>query len=232
MIYLAFSIGFFGSLHCIGMCGPLALGVSSFYPQDRLTLMLRMLSYNIGRILTYALMGLVLGAIGQSFVLTGFQKSLSIVSGIVLVILFLFSLDLEKLFNKFEWYKKALKKYHNWFSNGMSHFKSIPSFLLGAMNGLLPCGLVYLALLGAMTAGNIEKGALFMLIFGMGTIPAMLLTVILGREILQWKRLSINRLLPVLQLCLGIYLIYRGIVVDMPQELDFYSLLAQPVRCH
>lgn len=232
MIYLALSIGFFGSLHCIGMCGPLALGVSSFYPQDKLTLFLRMLSYNVGRILTYAVMGVVLGAIGQTLVLTGLQKSLSIVSGAVLVILFLFSLDFEKLLNKYKWYKMGLQKYHQWFAEGMSRFKSMPSFLLGAMNGLLPCGLVYLALLGAMTAGNVEKGALFMFLFGLGTFPAMLMTVVVGREMLQWRRLGINRLLPVLQLILGIYLIYRGVVVDMPQELDFYSLLAQPVRCH
>lgn len=232
MIYLAISIGFFGSLHCIGMCGPLAMGVSSFYPQDRLTVLAKMMSYNTGRIITYGIMGLVLGALGHTFMMTGFQKSLSILCGVILIVMFMFSLDFEKMLYKYDWYKRSIQHFHNWFGRSMTRIKNMPAFILGAMNGLLPCGLVYLALLGAMTSGSIENGALFMLLFGAGTIPAMLGVVLIGREALQWRRFSMQKLLPVLQLCLGIYLIYRGVVVNMPQELDFYSLLAQPVRCH
>ncbi len=191
-----------------------------------------MLSYNMGRVVTYGLLGVVFGLIGQTAMLSGLQKSLSIVSGVFLIILFLMTIDIETLLSRFGWYRQSLGSYTSWFSRFIGRMKHLPTVVLGAVNGLLPCGLVYLALLGAMTSGGVWNGALFMTAFGMGTIPAMLGVVIFGRELFSIRSLRLQRLLPVMQLCLGVYLIYRGWVVDMPQELDFYSLLAQPVRCH
>jgi uncharacterized protein len=232
MMYLAISIGFLGSIHCIGMCGPLAMGVSSFYPQSRWIQFSKMLSYNMGRIGTYAFLGLLLGIIGKALIMTEVQKFVSILSGVFLIVLFLLSLDTEQFLSKFQGYKNYLKRYNQWFAQMMNQFKTVPPFILGAINGLLPCGLVYLAMLGAMTSGGIEQGVLFMSLFGLGTLPAMMITVLFGRELLNLSNLRLRRLIPWLQMCLGIYLIYRGIVVDMPQELDFYSLLARPVMCH
>lgn len=180
----------------------------------------------------YALLGLLLGIIGQALMLTGVQKFVSILSGVLLIVLFFFSLDPEQLLSRFDRYKSFLKGYHEWFSSVMKRFRTVPPFVLGAINGLLPCGLVYLAMLGAMTSGGVEQGVLFMALFGLGTLPAMMITVLFGRELLNLSHLRLRRLIPILQACLGVYLIYRGIVVDMPQELDFYSLMAQPVRCH
>ena len=110
--------------------------------------------------------------------------------------------------------------------------QSYPPFILGMVNGLLPCGLVYLALAGALTTGNIYSGGLFMFFFGLGTIP-MLFGLVLGNQMISGsKRKTLTKVIPYVSLAFGVFLCYRGIVVDMPMELDFFEAMKNPVMCH
>ena len=232
MIIIAFTLGFLGSLHCVGMCGPLALGVSNVPTIGVLGKLFHALKYNFGRVVTYSILGLVFGLIGQTLIVTGLQKFLSIGAGVLLVILFFASLDLETFFRRIPAFKNYVKKVSELTTSFMRNNASSNPFILGMANGLLPCGLVYLALTGSMLAGGIVPGILFMAFFGIATIPSLLILV-LGTNLINMKlRLSLNRILPYVQLVMGVYLIYRGIAIDTPESLDFYSALKDPIMCH
>ena len=234
MIWMAFTLGFLGSLHCVGMCGPLALLAAGDEKNHLYGSFMRALQYNVGRVLTYAFLGLGVGLIGELILLSDFQKTLSLLAGFFLLALFFFSLDLEKLLFKSEVYRAGYQKVSSYLS---SHFKRGVSkfpFFVGMINGLLPCGLVYLALTGAMVAGGVEDGALFMIFFGLGTFPAMAGIMIIGSKTnsVFFIKKYIPRIFQFTQLALGLYLMYRGMVVDIPEELNFWTAVKNPVLCH
>ena len=232
MFYVAFTLGLFGSLHCVGMCGPLAIAFSHSPSPTRRSKILAGLSYNLGRATTYALLGLFFGAIGTAFYLTDMQKSLSIILGVLLVVSFLFSIDLDHKISNTWLLKKTYTRVHSVLNTIMSKARNYHPYYLGIMNGLLPCGLVYLAIAGALATGNIFGGALFMFIFGLGTLP-MLLVLSLGTDLLPQRwRMRFRRILPFVTLAFGLFLIYRGIYVDMPTNLDFWTALKNPIMCH
>ncbi len=232
MIYVAFTLGLFGSLHCVGMCGPLAIAFCD-NKEDNMARRFRSgLAYNLGRTFTYAILGLFFGLLGSFIVVVDLQKVLSIVLGVLLVISFLVSYDIDQKINGLPVVRAFYDKLRLGISNMYSKAKQYHPFTLGTANGLLPCGLVYLALAGAIASGSLLNGMVFMSFFGLGTIP-MLLSLVLGIKFLSPKmRFQFRRILPYVTLFFGLFLIYRGIVVDMPQELNFWELLKNPVMCH
>ena len=232
MIYLALSLGFFGSMHCIGMCGPLALGVSKLAYSNQRNYFISSFKYNIGRVVTYTLLGLVFGLVGQTLIMSGFQRIFSILAGLVLIVLFLFSLDFEQFLRKSKFLNRGLSKISVLISETTSSRWMKMPFAFGLANGLLPCGLVYLALAGSLTYGGVEEGMLFMFLFGISTIPALFILAIGGNFLSGKFRISLRKLLPFIQLIMGAYLIYRGIAVGIPDELDFYTALKNPILCH
>jgi len=232
MIALAFGLGIAGSLHCLGMCGPLVLASSNVKRTDTAGRLLHVGLYHFGRIMTYGLLGLLFGSIGNIIALGSFQKVFTIISGLFLIIVFLMSLDLEKLLFKSDAYRgffyRAQNKAASLFSNLM---KRSPLFI-GIFNGVLPCGLVYLALMGSLTSGSPSVGWLFMIAFGAGTLP-MMLSVHLGMTMIRFNRFQVlRRIFPVLHLLMGIYLVYRGWMIDMPMEMDFFNAIKNPIMCH
>lgn len=232
MILVAFTLGLLGSLHCVGMCGPLAIAFTHRPGQSKKSHLYAALSYNIGRTITYALIGSLFGVIGSLVAVVEMQKLLSIILGLIMVISFLLSIDLEGYINKNTWLKNQYFKLRNILSSMMQKSQEYSPFVLGMVNGLLPCGLVYLALAGALATGNIAYGMLFMIFFGLGTIP-MLLAIVLGYEFVSGKwRMQFRRALPYVTLCFGLFLIYRGLVVDMPAQLGFWEALKNPIMCH
>lgn len=232
MWWVALTLGFFGSLHCLGMCGPLALAFCDRQGQNTTQQLVTGISYNLGRTITYGLMGLVFGLLGSFLFMADMQKVLSIVLGVLLILFFLFSIDLDKkisstgIFSKFYQYLQSnlstlLKK-----SNGYN------PLYLGMLNGFLPCGLVYLALTGALSTGHLISGMSFMFYFGLGTTP-MLLSLTMGQHWLKPKlRHRIRRIIPYVTLAFGIFLLYRGLAVDIPKELDFWQAMRNPIMCH
>lgn len=210
---VAISLGFLGSFHCVGMCGPIALAI----PVKRtsvLSIFSGTMIYNVGRVLTYALMGLLFGILGRGFALAGLQSILSVAIGIlILVVLFL-----PKL--KFQFGQGILVRFigrvKDVFRNlfGKHTFPSL--FLIGLLNGLLPCGLVYMGLAGSVTSDSALGGALFMTGFGLGTLPAMFAISVFRERISIRLRERIRKLVPVLVGVMALMLILRGLNLGIP----------------
>lgn len=208
-------LGLMGSFHCIGMCGPIAIvlplnGKSWFYR------MINGLFYNLGRTITYGFMGLVFGFAGASLTLAGFQQKVSIAMGLVMILtvvipwIFGGSFSAENLGTPvFHRIRKPLARLMQRGSTG-------DLFLIGLLNGMLPCGLVYVALAGAVGIGHITGSVLFMVIFGLGTIPLMLLITLLGNIISKAVRNRINKWIPFVVILLGVLFILRGLNLGIP----------------
>ena len=169
--WAAFTIGLFGSLHCIGMCGPIAAALP--YPSQRKThLVGSVLLYNSGRVLTYGLLGILFGILGASFSLAGFQQFISLFLGIIFLMAGLFSFNLESTLLKWKWTNRIFFFVKSRLSIFLQK-KSLQSlFFIGLMNGLLPCGLVYIALAGAISSGTIGGGFIWMVAFGNWLFPS------------------------------------------------------------
>jgi sulfite exporter TauE/SafE len=214
-LFTAFAIGALGSFHCIGMCGPIALAL----PLKRDTSARRVagsLLYNTGRISTYALIGAIFGLLGQGFVLAGFQQSISIVLGVLVILgvalpaAFVHKLSPNHVIAK--GIAKVKVRMQKLFA-----VRSYPSmFFIGSLNGLLPCGLVYLGVAGATAMGNPGEGALYMLLFGLGTWPVMVMVSFFGNWIGIGIRNRIKTAMPVLVMLMGIFFILRGLSLDIP----------------
>lgn len=213
IMVLAMVTGMLGSLHCIGMCGPLALALplGNRGPAARFT---GTLLYNTGRALTYTLLGLVMGLIGQSFALFGLQQYLSIAAG-VLIILFLVvsrkkgvasSRGLAPFFTSV---RTRIGRLFSSESNGAI-------FIIGMLNGLLPCGLVYIALASATATGDILESMVFMAFFGLGTLPAMWTLAFFGHSIGLSVRRGIRRFYPYMVTLMACLLILRGMGLGIP----------------
>ena len=231
MLYIAFTLGLMGSLHCLGMCGPLAIAFSGGYSDNKIQVISRSLQYNLGRSITYAIIGLLFGLIGSFVFFANAQQGLSIAMGMMMIIAFFSSLNIDNYLGRSTIINKWKNFVHGLISPMMKEVQSYPPFILGMANGLLPCGLVYLALAGALTTGNLFSGGLFMFFFGLGTIP-MLFGLVLGNQfMLGSQRKVLNRVIPYISLAFGIFLCYRGMVVDMPMELDFFEAVNNPLMC-
>ncbi len=232
MYWIAFTLGFFGSLHCIGMCGPLALAVHSSKKSIGFPAFWSSLQYNIGRTIGYISLGILFGLLGSAVALGGAQKMVSIFLGTVMIIFSLFAINPDHLISKFP----ALNQFYQLISQKLFGLlrksESVPILYLGTMNGFLPCGLVYIAIAGAISLSNIWGSVGFMLFFGLGTFPAMI-GVTLGHQAVSQKlRVSLKKLYPIITFVMGTYLIYRGAMSKLPLELDFFEALKNPVMCH
>lgn len=226
-------VGFLGSFHCVGMCGPLALSL----PVSQLPKWQRAGSvflYNTGRIFTYAMLGLIIGFAGQNIKLSGFQNTFSIISGIILVLI-----ALQLFLQKSGQTPVFLRKFQGRVMDLMNYAlqkKSLSGFLLlGMANGLLPCGMVYLAIAGAVNTGNVVAGIAFMTMFGLGTFPAMMVLSLAGYRVSLSVRNRIKTLVPYVVSVMGILLILRGMNLGIPYispQLIRAGSSAEPVLCH
>lgn len=208
LFWSAFIMGLVSNLHCLGMCGPLALSVPQ-HPKFRIT---GILLYNAGRILIYALLGALFGFIGSTFKIIGFQNVLSITIGISLVIAAFY----PKLLKARGFLSFPLQKIRHWLSVLFKKKTLSSIFFIGTLNGLLPCGMVYFALAGAVATSHWYAGSLFMLLFGMGTTPIMIALPFMGKFIsFSWK-LKLRKLVPGFLLFFGLLLIARGSGLGIP----------------
>ena len=208
-----FSIGLIGSFHCLGMCGPLALAL----PINHLSPLRKyvaILLYNSGRAFSYAILGLLFGLIGQSFSFFKIQQWLSIFAGLfILIFMIVHQLKLNQTgdLNRFSiWIKNKIGSY-------LKSSKHQISFLsIGMLNGLLPCGLVYVALAASVATGNSIYGAVLMFSFGLGTMAIMILIMGFGKLISSSFRMKLNKISPFLIVCVSLILIVRGLNLGIP----------------
>lgn len=230
-LWTAFTIGLFGSLHCIGMCGPIALSLP-YGGAGRLAAAGNGLLYNLGRTFTYVLIGSLFGLLGKGIFLAGYQSALSISMGVLMLILAFFSTDLESRIARLSFLQKPLFRLKSALGN-LIRAKSHTSFLgIGMLNGLLPCGLVYMAVVGAVSTGSVWKGAAYMGLFGLGTIPLMLFTSLAGNWIGVQVRRRIRAVLPFMLALIAVLLIFRGLNFDLPRGLELWEDAADVPMCH
>lgn len=207
MLWSAFLFGFLGSFHCAGMCSPIALSLS--YRSENAVL--GKIIYNFGRIITYAFLGAIIGAVGQAMLLVVEQVYVSVFFGVLLVLFGLFSVNLDNLVAKLPFFGIFTQKLAS-FLKIFTQKKGLFAYLaIGLLNGFLPCGLVYMALLGAVASGDTLNGLLYMTFFGLGTLPMMLGIALAANFIsIEWRN-RMKKAYPYFFILLGILLIYRGL---------------------
>ena len=214
-LWTAFTLGFIGSFHCVGMCGPIALALP-VKSKSTWTFLANRLSYNLGRISTYSIIGLLFGLLGLGLALSGIQKGVSVGLGILVIMAVLLPPALTHWINP----SGKISRGVNWLKHKMQlQFRKrgyLSTYTIGLLNGLLPCGLVYLAAAAAVLNNTPWEGAIYMASFGAGTLPAMLFVVFAGNMVSINFRNGIRRAMPAVSVLIGILLIVRGLELGIP----------------
>ncbi len=225
MLWSAFLLGLVGSLHCVGMCAPIALALP-YDRQQQQTMLFQTLRYNLGRALMYAFQGCMFGFLGKGLAWAGLQQSLSISLGVVFIAIALWSFGYKKAFFSLSFFTSAMRRVRQLFSKVLQ--KGVSHFWLGVVNGLLPCGLVYWALATSVLMLSPLYSAAYMFLFGVGTMPLMIAAVVGSRFMNRRIVSKFYQLLPVYQVVLGLFLIWRGFAIDAAA---FWQLHVLPM-CH
>ncbi len=232
MLWTAMVLGFAGSLHCAGMCGPLVLAMSSSPSKSRF--LLGRFSYNAGRILTYALLGMLFGFIGEGLRLTGAQQLVSILSGALIILVSLSTAGKNRMFNT-PILAKGVQKVKSGLGKYLTHQSIRSQFTFGLLNGLLPCGLTYFALVASLGQESIAHSALYMAVFGAGTLP-MMLGIALSGQLLKnrFSFLSSAKTTMALGIFLGGLFIVRGLGLGIPYLSPEFEQTGKSVEvsCH
>ena len=214
MFLTALIFGLLGSFHCVGMCGPIAF-MLPINRKNKTKGFFQILSYHLGRLFTYSLLGLLFGFLGKSFYFFGFQQQLSIFVGVSMILVILF----PKVFSKINFSKsinKIIFKVKNALGKELKKKGNDTFFTIGFLNGFLPCGLVYMAVFGAIATTSILAGSLYMFVFGLGTIPLMTAVVYLGNFTKGNFRRSIQKAIPIVVVFIGVLFVLRGLGLGIP----------------
>jgi sulfite exporter TauE/SafE len=235
MLYSALILGLLGSFHCVGMCGPIAF----LLPLDRKNKMKRiwqLISYHVGRILTYSLLGLLFGIAGNTFHFFGIQQQLSIAIGIIMILAILTPARLTNKFSLTKPIYKLVGKVKSALGQELKKRDPETFFIIGFLNGLLPCGLVYMAVFGAIAAGEPLEGSLYMALFGIGTIPLMTTAIYLGNFLTNTVKQRVLKVIPYVVVIMGMLFILRGLGLGIPyispSQNVSVELLSSQEECH
>ena len=205
----ALAIGFLGSFHCVAMCGPIVLALSAG-KENSIKYLAGRTIYNSGRILTYSILGMIAGLVGHTLMMAGLQKSISIGIGILMIVsvVVIYYLPGKSGTNPLALKLNAFIR--KIFSSVLKSRNNYSLFVAGLANGILPCGFVYMAIAGAAATQEPLNGALYMILFGLGTFPAMMAVAAFGKVAGIKTRGFLVKAAPVLMIVLGFYFIYRG----------------------
>ena len=215
MLFSAIILGLLGSFHCLGMCGPIAFAL----PIDRTSNFKKVtqtLLYHLGRLTAYSFIGFVFGLLGKGLYLAGFQQRISILMGVLMIVFILIPV---RIFNKYNFSKplyNIISKVTAALGKLLKKRSGKTLFSIGVLNGFLPCGMVYMALVGAIATGSSTYGALYMFTFGLGTIPLMTTAIYLGNIMSITFRNKIQKAIPVFVICIGLLFILRGLGLGIP----------------
>lgn len=214
-IWTAFLVGLAGSLHCIGMCGPIALALP-VGNHSQTGLVLNRLLYNLGRVLTYSLFGLVFGIFGQGLAVAGLQRIATISLGVIIILWFVTPGKYKTTITNSGISRSISKVFNKLFGKFLQNPSHSSLFILGILNGFLPCGFVYVGVAGAISTGGVSSSVLYMILFGLGTVPSMFAVSFAGKFINLELRRKFNRLIPVFAMVLAIIFIFRGLNLGIP----------------
>lgn len=215
------------------MCGPIAL----MLPVDRTNQakkVIQIITYHIGRLSAYAAIGLVFGLLGKGLFLAGIQQKLSIFIGVLMIFVILIPERVIARYNfskpVFRFISKIKTSLGKQFKN--KSFKSL--FTIGLLNGFLPCGMVYVALFGAIAMQSESLGVLYMVLFGIGTVPMMSGVVYLNSFLTIPIRNKIQKVIPYVAVIIGVLFILRGLGLGIPyvSPSDMSLFVQATPNCH
>jgi uncharacterized protein len=227
MIWTALILGFAGSLHCMGMCSPLMMSVTNMSTR---VISARLL-YNLGRILTYGMMGSAIAFAGFVFPIAKYQNLVSIILGIALLVIGvtgISTLRIRFLSTGLDRFRLLLKKL---FSKFIQERTNASTFILGSLNGVLPCGLSFLALTYCITLAGPLDGFMFMLWFGIGTLPVMLGFTSIFHWVIKAFSLNVRKLTTGMLVVSGFVLIARVFIVHLPHAHSMGHGVVDVVLC-
>lgn len=215
MLYSALILGLLGSFHCIGMCGPIAfmLPVSR---DNQLKKAMQVFLYHLGRLLAYGMIGLIFGLIGKSLNLFGLQQQLSIWMGVLMIAVVLIPGKKLGRFSIRGPLTRAIGKVKSSMASALKRKSPETFFSIGFLNGLLPCGLVYMAVFGAIASGDTAEGSLYLMLFGLGTVPLMTCAIYFSGILTGLARKRIQRFIPTFVVVIGLLFILRGLGLGIP----------------
>ncbi|ANH81325.1 hypothetical protein A8C56_10315 [Niabella ginsenosidivorans] len=228
-VLIGMGLGMAGSLHCVGMCGPLALSLPLSHT-GRIGRVVSILLYNLGRTATYFLLGTLLGLLGHRMVITAYQQLFAVITGVIILIVLIAGRYLPdvKLLNGFRlWLKRALARFLS------RKNKPATFFMIGMLNGLLPCGMVYMAVASALLIGGPLQSGVFMAAFGMGTLPLMGLLMLTGHHVSFSLRNKMRKLPSYFMAVAAVLIILRGLNLGIPFISPAYphAAAAQAISC-
>lgn len=233
MLYTAFLFGLISSFHCVGMCGPIAM----MLPVDRTNQtkkVIQIIIYHLGRLSAYAVIGLVFGLVGKGLFLAGIQQKLSIFIGVLMILVILIPERVVARYNfskpVFRFISKIKTSLGKQFKN--KSYQSL--FTIGLLNGFLPCGMVYVALFGAIAMQSESFGVLYMILFGLGTVPMMSSVIYINSFLTISIRNKIQKTIPYVAVIIGVLFILRGLGLGIPyiSPSDMSLFVQATPNCH
>lgn len=211
---LAFFMGLFGSLHCVAMCGPLVLAFTTDHGKRPWRVFANTVLYHLGRVGMYGLLGLTIGAVGYLFEIKGWQQGITFFTGSLLVVMGLFLFFGQRSQRLVRAQQRFVTPLTRWV--GYWLYRPGGHLMVGMLNGLLPCGMVYMALAAALSADSMQGSGLFMLSFGLGTWPAMLAVALIGSFAKTRIKFNFALWLPIISILMGGWFLLRGANLDIP----------------
>lgn len=215
MVYTAFLLGLMGSLHCVGMCGPIAF-MLPLDRSDRLKMSFQVLVYHIGRMAAYALLGLAFGFFGKGLNVFGAQQYLSIGMGILMILAIVIPQNKLNTYRISKPIYGIISKIKSQLGSLLNKRTADTFITIGFLNGFLPCGLVYVALFASVAMASPLEGSLYMILFGLGTVPLMTSAAFLGKLLKTPARKRIRQLIPIFVVLVGVLFILRGLGLGIP----------------
>jgi sulfite exporter TauE/SafE len=233
-IITAFLVGFLGSFHCIGMCGPIAVALP--VPKSSgISFFTGRILYNIGRVVTYAFLGALFGLLGSRIALAGAQQIVSIILGVIIIIAVLLPQKYKNFFARHPITQKLAQPLKANISVLFKKGTFSALFLIGILNGFLPCGFVYIGLAGSIASGDAISGAAVMILFGLGTVPIMLAASVFGKYINVGIRTKLRKAIPAFAILLAAIFILRGMNLGIPYlspKLSAQTEVSSETECH
>ncbi|WP_396195534.1 sulfite exporter TauE/SafE family protein [Flavobacterium sp.] len=233
MLYTALLFGLISSLHCIGMCGPIAMMLPVDH-QNPTKKALQIIVYHLGRLTSYGMLGLLFGLLGRGFYMAGIQQQLSVAVGVAMILL---AIVPEKTLAQYNFSKPVYRLISGVKSSLGQQFKrKTPDalFTIGLFNGLLPCGLVYAALFGAIAMQNVMLGMAYMVLYGLGTIPMMSAVVYASSLLSTPFRSKLQKAVPIVTVIIGVLFVLRGMGLDIayisPSNMNLF--VQAKANCH
>lgn len=215
IILPGFLLGLLSSFHCMGMCGPIAIAIPH-RSHTKLGVAVDDFAYNIGRVITYTVLGALIGVLGATVSLAGYQEVLSLIAGILLLLVVIIPKKYANKMTHFSFIGKLVRKLQKHLQFFLQSKNRSSLFILGLLNGLLPCGLVYVALTASLANADILGSALFMAAFGLGTVPIMFV-IFFARDMMSLNlRQKLLKIVPYGVAVVAILLILRGMSIGIP----------------